>query len=249
MTTTANNPYFDHSTGDKRLIPGDTARAGDVNALLDAVSAGFTKAMTDISLRLPLPEGTQTSIPLTPAARAARALVFGADGNLETWPAIDAETVSQLFAARDESVQQAGAASSSANAAADSVALAAQEVGKAAQEVSKAQEWATKIGSPVSAGEYSARHHAQAAAVSAAEVADKLASIASGPVHRVNGQTGEVTLNASDVGAQAAMPTASLQEMQAGSITEPRTMSPALVGEAIKARVPASSYATALKYQ
>lgn len=158
MTTTANNPYFDHSTGDKRLIPGDTARAGDVNALLDAVSAGFTKAMTDISLRLPLPEGTQTSIPLTPAARAARALVFGADGNLETWPAIDAVTVSQLFAARDESVQQASAASASANAAEG--------------ETSKAQDWATKTGAAVNGTEYSAKEHASGTAVTTGSAKD-----------------------------------------------------------------------------
>lgn len=101
----ANNPYFDHSTSNKRLIAGDTARAGDVNALFDAVSAGFTAAMGDIALRLPLPAGTQTSIPLTPAARAARALVFGADGHLETWPAIDAATVSKLFDARDNTIE------------------------------------------------------------------------------------------------------------------------------------------------
>ncbi|MDC7704041.1 hypothetical protein [Vogesella indigofera] len=226
MTATANNPYFDHSTGDKRLIPGDTARAGDVNALLDAVSAGFTKAMTDISLRLPLPEGTQTSIPLTPAARAARALVFGADGNLETWPAIDAVTVSQLFAARDESVQQASAASSSANAA--------------AAEASKAQDWAIKAGDPVLGGEYSAKHHAQQAAVSAQQVAAQLASIAAGPVYSVNGLTGPVTLTAEDVDAQPVMANATGAEMQAGTMTELRAMSPKNVADAIAALTPKS---------
>lgn len=229
--TTANNPYFDHSTGDKRLIPGDTARAGDVNALLDAVSAGFTKAMTDISLRLPLPEGTQTSIPLTPAARAARALVFGADGNLETWPAIDAVTIGQLFAAREESVQQASAANASANAAAG-------EVAKAAAEANKAQDWAIKTDDPVLGGEYSAKHHAQLAASAALAAAESAASIGAGPVVSVNGKTGIAVLSAADLGAEPTLTAATLAEMQSGEVTERRAVSPAGVRAAIEALAP-----------
>lgn len=245
----ANNPYFDHSTSNKRLIAGDTARAGDVNALFDAVSAGFTAAMGDIALRLPLPAGTQTNIPLTPAARAARALVFGADGHLETWPAIDAATVSQLFAARDDATQQAGIADGHRQAAASSAVQAADQVSLAADQVSLARDWASKAGTPVAGSTYSARHYAEVAASRAAEVDDKLASIADGPVHRVNGQMGDVTLTAADVGAQAAMAMATTQEMQAGSEMAARAMSPALIDEAIKSRAPASSFVATFKYQ
>lgn len=64
-------------------------------------------------------------------------------------------------------------------------------------------------------------------------VADGLASIADGPVTRVNGKTGDVTLIATDIA-----PAATAEEMEVGTETNHRSMSPALVAEAIRHLAP-----------
>ena len=98
---------------------------------------------------------------------------------------------------------------------------------EAAASAAVAHDWAIKTDGPVSGGEFGAKYHAQAAAISAAsasdsaasanasansaaaaaaaaaddaqDVADALASIASGPVYSINGETGNVTLVATEI--------------------------------------------------
>lgn len=69
------------------------------------------------------------------------------------------------------------------------------------------------------------------ATTKAAEAAASAASISSGPVTSVNAKTGVVTLNAADIG----LATASQGEMEAGTETALRAMSPLRVAQAIAA--------------
>lgn len=112
------NTYFDHRASIARLVRRSMAKSSDVNALLDAVSAGFDAAETADQRAMRAPSGEVMADLPAASARANQSLVFDADGN----PAVSTiATTSEMIAA----VAAATVAfDSAAAAAADAASLA-----------------------------------------------------------------------------------------------------------------------------
>ncbi|MFV3127109.1 DUF2793 domain-containing protein [Niveispirillum sp. KHB5.9] len=123
----------------------------------------------------------------------------------------DAATASA--ASRDAAATSAAAASVSAASAA--AALVDAETAKTQAEAAKvlAQDWAVKTG-PVAAGEFSAKHHAQAAATSAADAAQSMTATAASAATAV-AKAGEAT--AAQAAAAASAGTASTKASEAAT--------------------------------
>lgn len=126
---------------------------------------------------------------------------------------------------------KAGEAAASASTAATQAGIATTQAGIATTAADEAFASASTAATQAT----TATTQAGIATTKAAEAAASAASIAGGPVASVNGNTGIVTLAAADVGAQAAMTTASQAEMEAGTEAALRAMSPLRVAQAIAA--------------
>lgn len=132
-------------------------------------------------------------------------------------------------------VNEATAAASSANTATTQAGIATTKAGETEADAiaTAADRVQTGLDRVAAAGSAST---AVAAALSASDDADAvaagLASIAGGPVASINGQTGIVTIAATDLAAAA-----SQAEMEAGAEAALRSMSPLRVGQSIAAQL------------
>lgn len=168
------------------------------------------------SVKFPLTSSVNPNMTGTVAPRTI--IVVNADGDgLEVGPNIDTYTASldsKVTAAQN--AQTASENAKTASEAARDASITAKTASEAAATL--AQEWANKIGAPVSGGEFSAKKYAQDAAqsaIDAANIADPgytifNSTISSGGIipiasknlqrHRVKGDVGDITLSTTPFG-------------------------------------------------
>ena len=72
--------YFDWPSSLKRFLRGDTARAEDVNAALDQLSAGLDTLDQDVDRAIKAPPGESLDLNIPAAQRAGKVLAFDANG-------------------------------------------------------------------------------------------------------------------------------------------------------------------------
>lgn len=72
--------YFDWPSSLKRFLRGDTARAEDVNAALDQLSAGLDTLDQDVDRAIKAPLGESLDLNIPAAQRAGKVLAFDANG-------------------------------------------------------------------------------------------------------------------------------------------------------------------------
>ncbi len=134
--------------------------------------------------------------------------------------------------AAKEQAQASAASASAATAQADLALGYRNAAGNHATTATSKAAQADTAAAVATAAQAAAQASAADAARDAQRAEDAAAGVADGPVTSVNRKTGIVVLTATDIAAQA-----TTAEMQAGTVVEPRSMSPANVAAAVHAQV------------
>lgn len=192
------NSFFDWTQSPTRFVPRDFARAEDVNEALDSASQGFEDVELALSYTFRLAPGTgNLQLSLTPGQRANKLLGFDAAGDLTALPiggqfrgdwatgvaylkgdTLRYDTDGLVLAV----LQNHTSTTVNADLSAGKLAIlfdgsqTADLRDQAQAAATSAQDWAIKMGSPVSGGEYSAKYHATAASNSASNASGSASS-------------------------------------------------------------------------
>ena len=140
------------------------------NAATSATAAAGSAASASTSASLAANQASISTAQSTASANSASTATTKAAEAVVSANSAAGSAATATTKASEASASQASSAAS-ASAAASSEATSSTKASESAASATLASEWATKLGSAVASGEFSAKHHAQQAAASALEAA------------------------------------------------------------------------------
>ena len=228
------NSFFNHTN---RLVRFDSARAEDLNALLDAVSSGLDGVEVKTNAAIKLPDGETAAALPAAGSRAGKVLSFGASGEpVSTYLITDVATVSGIaadvttvagIAANVTAV--AGNATNINAVAADAsdigiVAAANTSIGTVATNIASVNTTATNIADVIAAPTHATTATTQAG------IATTQAGIATTQAGTATTQSGIATTQAGIATTKAAEAAASAASIAGGPVTSVNGMTGIVTG-------------------
>lgn len=141
------NSFFNHTN---RLVRFDSARAEDLNALLDAVSSGLDGVETKTNAAIKLPDGETAAALPAAGSRANKVLSFDALGAIQSTLTVDEVSNAQGYATAAQTSANDSAAS--AGTATTQAGIATTQAGIATTKAAEAAASAASVDMPTIAG-------------------------------------------------------------------------------------------------